>query len=160
LTRSANYPTTRGAFDRTKNGSDDAFVTKLNATGSALVYSTFLGGSDFAQGFDIAVLDGRAYVTGFTTTADFPTTPGAFDTSFNGNTDAFVTKLNRSGSALVYSTFLGGSDSDGGSGIAVLDGRAYVMGSTSSVDFPTTPGAFDTSFNGNTDAFVTKLPTG
>jgi len=78
-----------------------------------LDYSTFLGGGDFDTGEDIAVDGkGRAYVMGFTQSADFPTTPGAFDTSFNGATDAFVTKLNASGSALVYSTFLGGTGDD------------------------------------------------
>jgi hypothetical protein len=73
-----------------------------------LDYSTFLGGTGPDVGNGIAVRDGNAYVTGATSSADFPTTPGAFDTSFNGAIDAFVTKLNRSGSALAYSTFLGG----------------------------------------------------
>ena len=104
---------------------------------------------------------GRAYVTGDTGSANYPTTQDAFDTTFNGGAqDAFVTKLNASGSALAYSTFLGGTDSDGGAGIAVREGRAYVTGGTRSSDYPTTPGAFDTSYNGNSDAFVTKLPTG
>ena len=75
--------------------------------------------------------EGRAYVTGTTGSTDFPTTPGAFDTTFNGGRDAFVTKLNASGSALAYSTFLGGTESDSGQGIAVdRDGRVYVTGST------------------------------
>ena len=100
-------------------------MTKLNASGSALAYSTFLGGRDFDEGQDIAVDgEGRAYVTGFTLSADFPTTPGAFDTTFNGaSSDAFVTKLNASGSALAYSTFLGGTNDDEGPGIAVRDGQ-------------------------------------
>jgi hypothetical protein len=128
-----------------------------------LAYSTFLGGAGFDSGEGIAV-DGRrgAYVAGITASADYPTTPGAFDTScINcGVPDAFVTKLNASGSALAYSTFLGGRSGDAGFGIAVRFGRAYVTGETSSEDYPTTLGAFDTTFNGNTDAFVTKLPTG
>ena len=107
--------------------------------------------------------EGRAYVTGFTGSGDYPTTPSAFDTSFNGSIDAFVTKLNASGSALAYSTLLGGTDRDEGVGIAVREGRAYVTGQTFSADYPTTPGAFDTSINGDLgpprDAFVTKLPT-
>jgi hypothetical protein len=90
----ADFPTTPGAFDTTHNGGFDAFVTKLNATGSALIYSTFLGGTGAEQSGDIAVdTRGRAYVTGLTESADFPTTPGAFDTTFNGFEDAFVTKL-------------------------------------------------------------------
>jgi Beta-propeller repeat len=104
---------------------------------------------------------GRAYVTGTTTSANYPTTPGAFDRTFNGSSDVFVTKLNASGSTLTYSTFLGGMNVDRGTGIAVdRRGRAYVVGQTSSADFPTTPGAFDTTLDGSNDAFVTKLPTG
>jgi hypothetical protein len=128
-----------------------------------LDYSTFLGGEGFDLGSDIAVDGrGRAYVTGITASANFPTTPGAFDTSFNGGTDAplgfdgFVTKLNASGSALVYSTFLGGENGDSGYGIAVRDGKAYVTGVTASANYPTTRGAFDRNNRGE-DAFVTKL---
>jgi hypothetical protein len=159
-TSSADYPTTPGAFDTTLVF-NEAFVTKLNASGSALAYSTFLGGENFDDGFGIAVDgEGRAYVTGQTSSADYPTTPGAFDTTPNGDFDAFVTKLNASGSALRYSTFLGGSSIDDGLGIAVRGDNAFVTGSTLSVDYPTTPGAFDTTPNGDFDAFVTKLPTG
>jgi hypothetical protein len=164
-TQSANYPTTPGAFDTSYNDNGDAFVTKLKASGSALVYSTFLGGRSFDQAVGIAVREGRAYVTGTTLSSDYPTTPGALDTSYNGDPtgsifDAFVTKLKPSGSALAYSTFLGGSGNQSGGGIAVDgEGRAYVAGYTGSSDFPTTRGAFDTSFDGgfNDDAFVTKL---
>jgi hypothetical protein len=158
VTRSAKYPTTPGAFDTTFNGDFDAFVTKLNASGSALAYSTFLGGTSVDQGFGIAVDgEGRAYVTGITFSIDYPTTPGAFDTTFNGNEDTFVTKLNASGSALRYSTSLGGEGIDDGLGIAVRGDNAFVTGRTSSADYPTTPGAFDTTPNGDIDAFVTKL---
>src|SRR5215208_5043282 len=160
FTRSSAYPTTSGAFDRTFNVGTfgpDAFVTKLNASGSALAYSTFLGGTDVDRGWGIAVRDGRAYVTGETSSTNFPTTTGAFDRTFNG-LDAFVTKLNASGSALAYSTFLGGTNTDQGRGIAV-DGsaRAYVTGGTDSENYRTTTGAFDTIYNGEGDAFVTKL---
>ena len=162
FTQSSDFPTTVGAFDTTHNGGvDDVFVTKLNPTGSALVYSTFLGGSGEDFGFGIAVdTAGSAYVTGQTFSANFPTTVGAFDTTFDGNIDAFVTKLNPAGSALVYSTLLGGSSSDFGRGLAVdISGSAYVTGATFSPNFPTTVGAFDTTYNGNneSDAFVTKL---
>jgi hypothetical protein len=152
--QSANYPTTPGAFDRTFNrGYEDAYVTKLNASGSALAYSTFLGGTRGDIGSGIAVRGGRAYVTGVGS-KNYPTTPGAFDTTSGG---AYVTKLNASGSKLAYSTFLGRG---GGQGVAVREGRAYVTGTTRSAGFPTTPGAFDRTFNGASDAFVTKLPTG
>jgi hypothetical protein len=204
-TRSTDFPTTQGAFDTTHNGGDDVFVTKLNADGSALDYSTFLGHYGEYAGFGIAVdgsgnayvtggfgkafvvklnaagsdLDyslrlggsytdygsaiavdggGSAYITGATDSPNFPTTPGAFDTTYNGGYDAFVTKLTPDGSALAYSTYLGGSDEDDGFGIAVDGGRnAYVIGFTGSNDFPTTPGAFQTTLNGVFNAFVTKL---
>ena len=170
LTNSVSFPTTLAAFDTMFNGLYDAFVTKLNAAGSGLVYSTFLGaGPNDDVGFGIAIdVVGGAYVTGTTQSANFPTTPGAFDTSFNGafsSYDAFVTKLNSTGSALVYSTFLGGSGSaflrfsEAGLGIAPdAMGNAYVTGRTESADFPTTTGAFDTGFGGGGfDGFVTKL---
>ena len=130
-----------------------------------LAYSTFLGGAGSEHGRGIAVREGNAYVTVFTTaftsSNDFPTTPGAFDTSFNGVEDAFVTKLNARGSALVYSTFLGGDGNDAGFDIAVRGDNAYVTGFTAAFNYPTTPGAFDTTLNTSArDAFVTKLPTG
>jgi hypothetical protein len=162
-TLSYDFPTTPGAFDTSYNGGDDAFVTKLDASGSALVYSTFLGGTNVDNADAIAVDSaGAAFAAGWTKSSDFPTTPGAFDTSYSGGVyggDAFVTKLDASGSALVYSTFLGGKNDDYAYAIAVDSaGAAYVAGYTSSSDFPTTPGAFDTSWNGGYyDAFVTKL---
>lgn len=152
------FPTIAGALDTTFNGIQDAFVTKLNATGTALTYSTFLGGSAEDIGRGIA-LDGvgNAYVTGDTrSAADFPTADGAFLPAFGGVTDAFVTKLNAAGTALVYSTYLGGSAIDIGHGIAVdpLD-NAYVTGETASADFPTA--SFQAVFGGVNDAFVTKM---
>jgi hypothetical protein len=105
---SSNFPTTPGAFDTSFNGGSDAFVTKLNADGSALVYSTFLGTPGFDEGLGIAVDSaGVGYVTGLTSAASFPTTPGAFDTTLDGEGDTFVTKFDPAGSALIYSTFLG-----------------------------------------------------
>ena len=153
-THSTDFPTTTGAFQTTYGGGNgDAFVTKLNPTGTALVYSTYLGGTGNDYGYGIAVdTAGNAYVTGYTASTDFPTTPGAFQTTYGGgNDDAFVTKLNPTGTALVYSTYLGGTDSDIGNGIAVdTAGNAYVTGYTASTDFPTTPGAFQTTFGGTT----------
>jgi hypothetical protein len=154
-----NFPIT-GAFQPSHGGGTyDAFVTKVNAAGSALVYSTYLGGSSDEIGYGIAVdATGNAYVTGYTYGGSFPITPGAFQTSLGGYYDAFVTKLNAAGNALVYSTYLGGGNVDYGYGIAVdAAGSAYVTGSTVSNNFPTTPGAFRTSYVGSYDAFVTKL---
>jgi hypothetical protein len=160
-TESANFPTSAGALDTTLGGSSDIFVTKLNATGTALVYSTYLGGSATEGGAIGIAVDsaGDAYVTGGTFSADFPTTPGAFQTTLPGGGDAFVTKLNAAGSALVYSTYLGGTGHEGGVFRIAVDtlGNAYVVGHTDSTDFPTTPGAFQTSFAGVGAAYVTKL---
>ena len=169
-TQSSNFPTTGGAFDRTFNvdtcprcGIDqyDAFVFKLNASGSSLVYSTYLGGFDIDDGLAITVdTAGNAYVAGETISSNFPTTSGAFSRVLNGAFDAFVTKLNPTGSALVYSTYLGGSEVEFAERIALSkDGsnQAYIVGTTSSPNFPTTPGAFDTTANGGFDVFVTRL---
>ncbi len=160
--RASDFPTTPGAYDTSHNGGRDAFVAKLSASGSALLWSTFLGGVSYDEGRSL-VLDGsgNVVVTGYTGYSDFPTTLGAYDTSHNGNNDIFVAKLSASGSALLWSTFLGGSDDDGG-GSLVLDasGNVVVAGWTVSPNFPTTPGAYDTSFNGqygDYDGFITKL---
>jgi hypothetical protein len=157
-------------LDATRGGSTDAFVTKLDPTGSALVYSTYLGGSSFEEGIAIAVdAEGAAYLTGDTGSADFPTVCTApctvLDSTLNGG-DAFVTKLGPTGTALVYSTYLGGSRNDFGRGIAVdAGGTAYVTGSTRSTDFTagcTAPcTVLDATLGGPplfaSDAFVTKL---
>jgi hypothetical protein len=156
----SNGLATTGAFDTTRSGRD-AFVTKLNAAGSSFVYSTYLGGNNPDEGYGIAVdATGNAYVTGFTESTSpnpFPTTSDAIDTTHNGNRDVFVTYLNTSGTALVFSTYLGHSSNEEGMGIAVHSGGVYVTGYTQSSSFPTTAGAFDTSYNTNGDAFVLKL---
>ena len=112
------------------------------------------------NGYGIAVdTSGNAHVTGYTTSSDFPTTPGAFQTTYGGSLDAFLTELNPTGTGLVYSTYLGGNSGDSGSGIAVdTSGNAYVTGNASS-RFPTTPGAFQTTFGGASDAYVAKIDT-
>jgi hypothetical protein len=140
------------------------FVTKINKLGSALVYSTYLGGIGFDVGSAVTVDgNGNAYISGWTTSANFPTTAGAFQPSAPGagNYDAFVTKLNRQGSALVYSTYLGGTGVDFGYAIAVdEDSNAYTTGQTNSVNFPTSGGAFQPAKSappGEYDAFVTKV---
>ena len=166
-TSSANFPVIAGAFQPGLSGDSDVFVTTLDPTGLGLVYSTYLGGSGGGEGgYSIAVdAAGSAYVTGYTQSADFPITGGAFDPVYNigaGGSgtgfEAFVTKLNPTGSGLLYSTYLGGDSGEIGRGIAVdAAGNAYVAGEGASNNFPTTPGAFD----GGPGAFVTKLnPTG
>ncbi len=123
-----------------------------------LAYSTFLGGESADLGLAIAVDSaGSTYVTGQTSNS-FPTTEGAYDSSPNGSGDVFVAKLNAAGSALIYSTYIGGSASDEGSGIAIdASGNAYVTGKTASANFPTTEGATQSVFGGVVDGFVTKL---
>ncbi|MHB1457244.1 MAG: DUF7948 domain-containing protein [Armatimonadota bacterium] len=160
-TTSSDFLTTPGAFDASFGGYVDTFAAKLNTSGSGLEYSTFLGGTSDEYGYSIAVdSSGYAYVTGSTYSSDFPTTLGTFDASHNGYYDAFATKLNTSGSGLEYSTYLGGTSDDYGNSIAIdSSGCAYVTGSTTSSDFPTTPGVFDASLGGSSDAFVTKLNT-
>ena len=156
-TESPGFPVTVGAADAV-HGDHDAFVAKFNAQGSGLAYATFLGGSAADDAWAIAVDDmGHAYVAGATESIDFPTEK-ALDPSYNGGQDAFVAKLDRAGTSLVYSTFLGGQDADGGSGIAVgRDGSAYLTGYTRSSDFPSVDWASDSSYGGGYDAFVLKL---
>jgi hypothetical protein len=170
-TASSDFPTTAGAFDTTC-GSDgdcnfsgtgryvDAFVTKLNPAGSALVYSTYLGGSliEFVGGI-VVDEDSNAYVAGETTSADFPLA-NAVQSSNNDSAEVFITKLNPNGSGLVYSTYLGGVWSDHASAIAIDRARnAYVTG-LAGPDFPTTAGAFQTSQNDDSSAFVARIGEG
>ncbi|MGH9403649.1 MAG: SBBP repeat-containing protein, partial [Terriglobia bacterium] len=160
-TQSSNFPVFPVANPLQKKlaGGSDAFVAKLNPQGTALVYSTFLGGSNADAGQAIAIDSaGEAFVTGFTlSSTDFPTQsplPGGS----GGAVDAFVAKLNAAGTALVYSTYLGGTGEDRGLGIAVDGtGDAFVAGSTQSPLFPTTQGAHQTQPGGGTDAFVAEL---
>src|SRR5262249_50593215 len=150
-TYSADFPTTSGAYDTTFNGFvKDAVVAKLDPSGSTLVWSTFLGGSGDDWAFALALdATGAVTVGGGTGSSDFPTTPGADDTTSNGGGDAFVAKLDASGSTLVWSTFLGGSSSDYTEALALdASGAVVVVGATYSSDFPTTPGAYDTTSNG------------
>jgi hypothetical protein len=159
-TDSPDFPTTAGAHQTVHKGDFDGYMLKLSADGSSLAYSTLLGGAGKDVSWALRVDgSGNAYVTGQTDSADFPTTPGAFDTTISGEIDAFVTKVATNGTFLVYSTFLGGADDDYGYGLD-LDGggNVYVAGSTFSVNFPITAGAYDTTLGANADdAFVAKL---
>jgi hypothetical protein len=192
-TYSNAFPTTPGAFQTTNPGFQTGFVSKLDPTGSVLVYSTYLGGSptyDGGTGATALTLDGagNAYIAGVTYSADFPVTTGAFQTGYKGSvlsSNAFVTKLNAAGSALIYSTYLGGSgagvsslgapafDGDGATGLSVdTAGNAYITGYAYSGDFPVTAGAFQAKNKAfqtvgtagvqpGSNAFVAKLnPTG
>ena len=193
MTNSADFPVTQGAYQTVYGGgggnacqrAGDAFLTKLNPTGTQLVYSTYLGGHQDDFGSAVAIdSTGNAYLTGFTISFDFPTTQGVYSNSLSGlggqtgrpscnglpwfNTgDAFVAKFNPSGSQLIFSTYLGGTADDAALAIAVDSSQnVFVGGFTLSRDYPTTTGAFQRTFQGvevqnfffNTgDGFVTKL---
>jgi len=157
-TQSRDFPL-KNPFQATRKDYDTTFVSKLDPTGSALVYSTFLGGSgsggDFGTGIAVDG-SGNAYVTGQTSSTDFPTA-NALQATLIGSTNGFVTKLNPTGSTLVYSTFLGGSTADYASGIAVdSSGSAYVTGNASSKNFPTL-NALQGSLKGSNNAFISKI---
>jgi HYR domain/Beta-propeller repeat/Thrombospondin type 3 repeat len=174
---SQDFPISPGAYKTTINraGTCDAYVTKLNSTGTNIIYSTYIGGetpsdlnSTTTSGFGIAIdSTGNAYLTGHSNAPSFPTTPGAFQASppvslFHDM--AFVTKLNQTGTALVYSTYLGSNfpnpgpyESDGTHITVDVAGNAYVTGTTGAIDFPTTPGAFRTTRDPSGDGFLTKL---
>ncbi|MFC1725912.1 SBBP repeat-containing protein [candidate division KSB1 bacterium] len=160
VTDGLDFPTTAGAYDRSIFGTgNEVFAFKLNQNGSSLVYSTYIGGYGVEEGNSIAVdPEGNAYVTGATTSEDFPTTEGAFDQNHNGSADIFVSKLNRAGSGLIYSTYLGGSDSEGAQSIAVdPDENIYILGYSKSSDFPTTLNVYDVSINAGYDIILSKI---
>jgi Beta-propeller repeat len=156
-TYSTNFPTKNPLQPQSAGGIADAFVTEINAGGSALLYSTYLGGSLEDQGSGIAVdSSGSAYVTGNTTSTNFPTM-NPLQKANAGDTDAFITKIQPSGAALVYSTYLGGKGVDKSYGIAVdTSGNAYITGSTASTDFPTM-NPFQPQNANVIDAFVTEI---
>jgi hypothetical protein len=162
FTNSNPFPTTTGAYDTDYNGTTDfdVFVAKFNSSLSTLLASTYLGGSSSEAVSSLAIdSSGNVFITGFTQSNNFPTTPGAYDTSFN-NGDVFVAKFNSSLSSLLASTYLGGSSGEAGSSIAIDSlGNVFITGNTGSPDFPTTAGAYDTSYNGTTDfdVFVAKF---
>jgi hypothetical protein len=134
----------------------DVFVTKLATSGSRLLYSTYLGGTDYDYGYGIAVEDGAAFIAGYTRSVNFPL-QNAYQSTLT-NEEAFVSKLSSSGSRLIYSTFLGGGKYDAGQAIAVVGGEACLAGYTSSTDFPVRS-AYQSSLADPTqpDAFVSKL---
>jgi uncharacterized protein (TIGR03437 family) len=162
-TLSPDFPTA-GPFQVGFHGPIDAFVTKINAAGSVIVYSTYLGGDGVEFGFDVEVdSEGQAYVIGDTHSTDFPITAGAAQTVHGGDSDAFVCKLNPTGNRLIYSTYLGGADVDAGWSLALnAAGEVFATGRTASGNFPVTPGVFQPALGGGDDepaddAYVTRV---
>ena len=164
LTSSATFPTTAGAAQTTYGGgSSDGFVSEMGPTGSALVWSTLLGGAAADSASRVAVdASGAAYVTGRTQSSGFPVTAGAVQGALRGSMDAFATKVAPTGGSFAWSTLLGGSSTDSGEAIAVDgDGAAYVTGTTASSDFPVTAGAAQTAYGGGAnDGYVAKIAPG
>lgn len=157
-TTSTNYITTAGAFQTINNGGVDGFITKLNASGTALIYSTYIGGNNGDYSRAIAIdTSNNAYITGNTNSNNFVTSNGAFQNGYNGLDDIFVCKLNESGNALIYSSYIGTFNNEYGSSIAIDNsGNAYITG-WAHFGFITTPGAFQSTIGGGSDAIVVKL---
>jgi hypothetical protein len=154
---------TAGAAQSTFGGAIDAYVAKLNPTGSAFVYFTYVGGSGFEMGISVSVGNANnALVTGQTESADFPTTNGAFQTTFTGTLDGFVMRLKPGGDRAIYSTYIGGNSNDSVLGGALdSQGNAYVAGVTLSSNFPTASALQGCTSGFDRDAFVTKFkPSG
>ncbi|MBM3810399.1 MAG: choice-of-anchor D domain-containing protein [Acidimicrobiia bacterium] len=160
LATSMDYPVTPGALKgRITGTANDLFIVKINSTGTQVLYSTLLGGTDEETVHSMAVNEaGEVFLGGATRSADFPTTAGALITAPQGGLDGFVLKLNSTGSGLIYSTRIGGRGNDTVYGIDIdAAGSAYVAGETGSADYPVTPDVFQTQRKGATDCFVTKL---
>lgn len=166
------YPTTSGAVQASFSGNTDICISKLNPTGSALLYATYLGGSSNEAPHSMFVnSNGELFVYGSTTSSNFATTTGAYDNSFNGNNDMIVSKFNSTGTSLLGSTYIGGTGNDGVNlsipfnigdiyrGEIIIDssGDVFIAATTASTDFPVTSGAYDVTQNGLQDALVLKM---
>jgi len=156
------FPATEGAYDTTANGENDIVAARFDPTLSTLVYCTLIGGSDDERTASLELdSNDNLFIAGQTQSTDFPTTKGAYDETYNGsnNVNTFVSKLDGTGSALIYSTFIGGSGSEFNSGLVLIDGYdSVIAGRTSSPDYPVTSGAYDTTPNtGSTDLYITEL---
>ena len=159
LTRSHGFPASPGAFDTNKSSQNDAFVAKLDRTGSFFEWATYLGGQGDDAALDIALWpNGDVVVLGQTTAADFPVSATAHDGTANGGQDVFLSRFSNDGANLLYSTMLGGAVDEYAAGLIVdADGSILVTGSTRSPDFPVTSGAFDESYSSLDDGFVTRF---
>ncbi|MFT6079580.1 MAG: hypothetical protein ACJAQZ_001638 [Planctomycetota bacterium] len=156
---SSNFPTTAGAYSTSLSGSNDAFVSRISADGTTLLFSTLFGGNGSEHAEDVAVGNGGdVWITGVTSSSSFPTTSGAWSSVRQGASDVFVAHLSANGSSLLGSTLLGGTSSEVGLGIAVTpSGDGVVGGVTSSADFPTTALAFQSTLLGTSDAFCVRI---
>lgn len=170
---SVNYPTATNAYDNTANGQEDMVVTRLNATGTGIIGSTYIGGSsddavnssvsinyaDDYRGEVIADNAGNVFIAGCSSSANFPVTSGAYNTNYGGNQDAVVLQLNPSLTTLIWSTYLGGALSDAACSLRLSsNGEVYVVGGTTGTGFPTSTGAVSSTFQGGShDGFVSRL---
>ncbi len=158
-TYSTDFPTSTVAYQSSNKGYYDVFVSKFNNNLSSLLASTYIGGTNEEWGYGIDLDDsGNIYITGHTRGSNFPITSGAYQTTFHGSYDVFVSKLNNNLSILLASTYIGGNNFDWGFGIDLDDsGNIYITGYTLSTNFPVTTGAYQTTFKGGYDGFVSKL---
>lgn len=161
-TLSADFPTTPGALSGSRQGQSDGGVVRISADGGSLLYGTYLGGAqgtnDAATGGLLVLPNGEALVCGYVTAPDFPIPGNAAQPAHGGGSDGFVVRLSADGSQILAGTFLGGSGYEECQGVAVDDaGNVYVIGLTASNDFPTTPGAFQPDFGGDTDLWIMGL---
>ena len=159
-TKVLNFPITTGVFQNTYAGGIDAYVTKMAADGTSMIYSTYMGGSDWEIAYGIGVNSSyEPYIAGFCRSSNFPVTAGSVQPTSNGGlVESFVAKLSADGTSLLYGTYLGGTDRDYLYDLVVRPtGEAYVAGYTLSSDFPTTTGGYSGGPKGNGDVFVAKL---
>lgn len=159
ITHNSSFPTTDGAFCNTANVYDDTFYLKLDKNGSKILFSTLFGGEGRDLPFDMILDDqGCAYITGRTGSKDFPITSDALKSTIGGS-DFYLIKINANASKVLYSTFIGGNDSDNSRRMSLVGSNLYITGDTASPLFPTTSGSFDNSFNGKTDGFIMVFDT-
>jgi hypothetical protein len=157
------FPTTPGAYDRTYNGSKDAFIGKMSSDGTTLIYSTLYGseGEETVGSIDVDSQGNVYFIGSWDSDVNFTVTPDAFDTTFNQDDDALFAILNAFGTEIIYSTYLGGNVSDLGQTCLLSDtDEILLLGTTQSLDFPSTNGSFQTQNNGGGDLFITKFVLG